>query len=114
MPSRPATASSRRGSSFLRLLPTRRGTRWQLRATDVDLLGHVNNAAYWHAVEERLARGGPGYSPTAACPPRLPAPARSGNDVELVEVADEERLTLAFCVGDDVKAVAVTEALAHN
>jgi acyl-ACP thioesterase len=25
---------------------------WPLRATDVDLLGHVNNAAYWAAVEE--------------------------------------------------------------
>ena len=33
-------------------------TRWPLRATDVDLLGHVNNAAYWHAVEECLARAG--------------------------------------------------------
>jgi acyl-ACP thioesterase len=26
--------------------------RWPLRRTDVDLLGHVNNAAYFHAVEE--------------------------------------------------------------
>jgi acyl-ACP thioesterase len=25
---------------------------WQLRATDIDQLGHVNNAAYWAAVEE--------------------------------------------------------------
>jgi len=25
---------------------------WPLRATDVDLLGHVNNAAYWAAVEQ--------------------------------------------------------------
>ena len=89
-------------------------TRWQLRATDVDLLVHVNNAAYWHAVEERLARGGPD--------PRRPLRARLdhrhpldlGDDVELVEVAGEERLALAFSVGDDVKAVAVVEALAHN
>ena len=28
---------------------------WPLRATDVDLLGHVNNAAYWAAVEEVAA-----------------------------------------------------------
>jgi acyl-ACP thioesterase len=27
---------------------------WPLRATDVDLLGHVNNAVYWSAVEETL------------------------------------------------------------
>ena len=83
--------------------------RWQLRATDVDLLGHVNNAAYWHAVEERLARGRPD--------PRRPLRARLdyrhpldlGDDVELVEVGDEERLALAFSVGDVVNAVAVVE-----
>ena len=28
------------------------GTGWQVRSTDVDRLGHVNNAAYWAAVEE--------------------------------------------------------------
>ena len=30
-------------------------TPWALRVTDFDVLGHVNNAAYWEAVEERLA-----------------------------------------------------------
>jgi acyl-ACP thioesterase len=29
---------------------------WPLRFTDFDVLGHVNNAAYWEAVEEELAR----------------------------------------------------------
>ena len=33
-------------------------TRWPLRATDVDVLDHVNNAAYWAPVEEELARRG--------------------------------------------------------
>ena len=28
------------------------GTAWQVRSTDVDTLGHMNNAAYWAAVEE--------------------------------------------------------------
>jgi acyl-ACP thioesterase len=28
------------------------GTRWHVRSTDVDTLGHMNNAAYWAAVEE--------------------------------------------------------------
>jgi acyl-ACP thioesterase len=32
---------------------------WPLRVTDIDLHGHLNNAAYWHAIEERLARRGP-------------------------------------------------------
>lgn len=28
---------------------------WPVRATDFDILDHMNNAAYWHAVEEQLA-----------------------------------------------------------
>ncbi|HXG75123.1 MAG TPA: acyl-ACP thioesterase domain-containing protein [Gaiellaceae bacterium] len=32
---------------------------WPLRATDVDVFGHVNNAAYWHAVEQLLPATGP-------------------------------------------------------
>jgi acyl-ACP thioesterase len=31
---------------------------WTLRATDLDVVGHVNNAAYWAPVEEELARRG--------------------------------------------------------
>lgn len=30
---------------------------WPLRATDFDVLDHMNNAAYWHVVEEHLAAG---------------------------------------------------------
>ena len=30
---------------------------WPLRVVDVDLLGHVNNAAYWAAVEEQIEPG---------------------------------------------------------
>lgn len=32
------------------------GYRWSLRYTDFDVLGHVNNAAYWAMVEEELSR----------------------------------------------------------
>ena len=31
---------------------------WRFRAADVDVAGHVNNAAYWAAVEERFAPDG--------------------------------------------------------
>jgi acyl-ACP thioesterase len=30
---------------------------WPLRAVDIDLLGHVNNAAYWAAIEEQVEPG---------------------------------------------------------
>ncbi len=39
---------------------------WSLRATDIDVLGHVNNAAYWEPVEDELARRAPGALPIAA------------------------------------------------
>ena len=32
---------------------------WPLRATDVDLHGHVNNAVHWQAVEHVLPTTGP-------------------------------------------------------
>ena len=84
-------------------------TRWPLRATDADLLGHVNNAAYWHAVEERLAPAGLDLL--------LPLRARLdhhhavdlGDDVELAESARDGELTLGFLAGGQVKAVAVVE-----
>jgi acyl-ACP thioesterase len=54
-----ATAAGRTVSARLRHLPPPADARrraWPLRATDVDVVGHVNNAAYWTAVEEELAR----------------------------------------------------------
>jgi acyl-ACP thioesterase len=59
-------AAGRRVSSRLqhRPPPSDGGDRrtWPLRATDIDVLNHVNNAASWSAVEDELARrpaGGP-------------------------------------------------------
>jgi acyl-ACP thioesterase len=70
---------------------------WPLRASDVDLHGHVNNAVHWQAVEHAL--------PTAG---RLRAeldyrqPVDVGDEVELVRFGD----CLALVTGDTVKAVA--------
>ena len=85
-------------------------TAWPLRVSDVDLLGHVNNAAYWHAVEQRL---------TSGLDPLLPMCARLDHrhaidfrdDVELVEALDPGRLGIAFTVGGLVNAVVWVEAL---
>jgi acyl-ACP thioesterase len=75
------------------------GSDWSFRATDVDRLGHINNAAYWVAVEDRFAE-------------RLAAPARAaleyrqpidlGEPVQLLE----DRETLWLMVGDEVRAAA--------
>ncbi len=46
---------------------------WELRATDLDVLGHVNNAGHWEAIEDVLARTLRDRVPvTAECEYRLP------------------------------------------
>ncbi len=54
-------ASARQRNPKLKTTPPERLTDeiWQLRKADFDTLGHVNNAAYWCAVEQWLAEGPP-------------------------------------------------------
>jgi acyl-ACP thioesterase len=85
---------------------------WPLRATDIDVHGHVNNAVYWQAVEHRLAGGAPDL--------RLPhralfdyrEPVDLTDEVDVVEARDDgSRSSFAFLVGDRVRAVARVEPL---
>jgi acyl-ACP thioesterase len=84
---------------------------WPLRATDVDRMGHVNNAAYWAAVEQRLLDVGvDARSPLRA---RLDYrhPIDLGEKVELAESVHDGRYGVAFVVGEVVKAVARVDPL---
>jgi acyl-ACP thioesterase len=90
-----------------------RGTPWPLRITDVDVLGHVNNAVYWAPVEETLARLAPGRRVG-----RAELEYRGGLDpwdaVEVITAdtddADRpEELRLWLTVGPDVRASAVVQ-----
>ena len=57
-----ASADGRRVSGRLRLPappPEAHAVAWPLRTTDFDVLGHVNNAVAWTAVEDELARRAP-------------------------------------------------------
>jgi acyl-ACP thioesterase len=82
------------------------GTRWLLRATDVDLHGHVNNAVYWQAVEELF--------PALSVDPREPLqaeldyrqPIDLGEEIDLVAFDAEGRRAVAFVAGGTTKAVA--------
>ena len=84
---------------------------WPLRVTDVDRMGHLNNSAYWAAVEQRL--------PDVGLDPRQPLRARLdyrhpidlGERVELAESIQDGRYAVAFVVEDAVKAVARVELL---
>jgi acyl-ACP thioesterase len=84
---------------------------WPLRATDVDRMGHVNNAAYWSAVEHRLV----GREPDLRQPHRARLdyrhPIDLDDDLEVVEHTDDGRYGVAFVVGATVKAVASVERL---
>ena len=84
---------------------------WPIRVADLDVMGHVNNAAYWAAVEERL--------PGLPLDPRLPLRARIdhrhpldlGEAVELVTALDGEGASIAFAVGSTSRAVARVDEL---
>jgi acyl-ACP thioesterase len=76
--------------------------RWPLRATDIDLVGHVNNAAYWHAVEELLSR-----RPTlrgAHATIEFRAGILPGEDVDLVVRDLEDGFMSWFMVDHEVRA----------
>ncbi len=86
-------------------------TAWPVRATDLDLMGHVNNAAYWKAVEDRLHG-----QPDLRRPHRARLEYRHavdlGESVELAELTHGDGRGIAFLVDDVVRAVALVEPLA--
>jgi acyl-ACP thioesterase len=84
---------------------------WPLRATDVDRMGHVNNAAYWTAVEHRLVGREPDLRRPHCARLDYRHPIDLGEDVELAEDTRDGRYGIAFVVDDTAKAVAWVEPL---
>jgi acyl-ACP thioesterase len=108
-------AQGRVTSTKLMLVPPPIGderTSWPLRVTDVDRMGHVNNAAYWAAVEQRLA--GVGLDPGRPLRARLDYrhPIDLGERVELAESLENGGYRFAFVVGAAVRAVGRVEPIA--
>jgi len=100
-----ATAAGRKVSARLRhRAPPADATRtaWPLRATDIDIVGHVNNAAYWAAVEDELARRD---RPRVH---RAEIEFRAGLDpadvVEMAVADTADGFAAWLCVGGDVRA----------
>jgi len=89
--------------------------RWPLRAVDIDLLGHVNNAAYWAAVEEQVQPG------TAFAHGLLGRPHRAvmeygpgiaaGDEVVLLLDEAPDRLSVWFSVDGTVQAASTVVPL---
>jgi acyl-ACP thioesterase len=86
--------------------PDRVGVPWPVRVTDVDRHGHVNNAAYWQAVEERLVRRGPDPARPVRALLDYRRPIDVDDDVTLVESVDGDCVDVAFVVDGGVRAVA--------
>ena len=83
--------------------------RWPLRATDVDLHGHVNNAVYWQAVEHLLLPMGLDPREPLRAELDYRSPLDLDEEVELVEWGDDGRVGIGFVTPAGVKAVARLE-----
>jgi acyl-ACP thioesterase len=84
---------------------------WPLRSTDLDLMGHVNNAAYWKAVEDRLPSMGLDLRHSYRARLDYRHPIDLGETVELAEFVEGGGYGLAFVVDEVVKAIALVEPL---
>jgi acyl-ACP thioesterase len=78
---------------------------WPVRASDFDLLGHVNNAAYWHAVEDELARRAPDSAPVSAELEHRAA-LEPGEPVELSSTLADDVLSVWLTVRGEARSAA--------
>lgn len=79
---------------------------FHLRTTDIDPFNHVNNATYWHAVEEYLAdRPDLGEVPHRAVVEHL-SPIFARDHVRIRAIDDDTSLRLWFLVDGEARAVA--------
>jgi len=89
---------------------------WPLRLTDVDRMGHVNNAAYWAAVEQRLTDVGIDPQQPLRALLDYRHPIDLGELVELAESVDDDGYGwgygFAFVVDSVVRAVGRVDPLA--
>lgn len=82
--------------------PDALGRPWPVRAVDLDLFGHVNNAAYWAVVEELLADEP--LSPPHRAVAEYGAGLGRGSDVQLRWVRSAGALGAWLVSGNDVHA----------
>jgi acyl-ACP thioesterase len=78
---------------------------WPLRATDVDLHGHVNNAVYWQAIEHVLVGLGPALERPLRARLEFREPLDLGDPLELVVSGDDDHVDVGFVADGRVKAV---------
>jgi acyl-ACP thioesterase len=89
--------------------PDARTLRWPLRVTDLDALGHANNAVYWEGIESALALGdGAGGRSRAVLEYRRPVDLNS--DLALAIVDTDGAISVWFVDAGETAATAVIPA----
>ena len=83
---------------------------WPLRATDIDLHGHVNNAVYWQAVEHVLPSTGIDRGRPLVAELDYREPIDLGEGLDLVMSTGGGQLLAGFRAADGIRAVARVEA----
>jgi acyl-ACP thioesterase len=85
---------------------------WPLRASDLDLHGHVNNTVYWAALEDLLLSTGLDVRRPFRARLEFREPLDLGDELELAVTGDRSSLGVAFVAGGRLNAVAEVAALA--
>src|SRR5262249_20017285 len=101
-------AAGRKVSGRLHLPPPPAGAHarpWPIRASDFDLLRHVNNAAYWYAVEDEMARLVPGRVPSRAALEHRVA-IEPADEVEGRSTVDGDTLMVWLLAGGEPRSAA--------
>jgi acyl-ACP thioesterase len=80
---------------------------WPLRHSDMDLAGHLNNAAYWEAVEEAAAREGLDLGSALEAAIEFRRPIDLDDEAEVLYSAGEDGLHLGLAASGEVRAVAL-------
>jgi len=78
----------------------------QVRATDIDAVGHMNNAVYWEAVVEELAAAGGPALPLHATVEHHAAIA-PGQEVRIARLVEQGRTVLRHVVAGGTMASAI-------
>ena len=86
--------------------PDARASPWPLRATDIDVHGHVNNTVHWQAVEHLLASSDIDAARPLIADLDYREPIDLGDELELAFASAQETLLIGFVSSGVVKAVA--------
>jgi acyl-ACP thioesterase len=82
---------------------------WPLRASDVDLHGHVNNTVHWQAIEHVLFGAGPELERPLRARIDFREPLDLGDPLELAVTGDQHDLNIGFVADGRIKAVAAID-----